>query len=628
MEPNEKNQVNYLFFSFLFLFLIALTFSHFLRMGPLLWGVPLYFLLYALGQAFLEVFCIMLIGCALHRWMPQWTFKLYIGLSFGLLLAHFTNYTMVRLIDTTLSYLIKFLFGYSLDHARVAFLALNLNRFMLGLIIGTILCVPLLGIGFYWLTHKVSIKRPLALSQKQIMGIVIFLSLSLLALDIMAKPYLNNSLYNKYSKTLPLGSTFIAPTLRRMPLPATVRHARNEDQIQTRLSESSFSADRKPNIYIFVIETLRRDFINSAIAPNMQKFADQNISPPTAYSNANATLLSWFAIFHSNFPYQWTEVRDQWRYGSTPLQIMKKLGYRIRVYGSADLTYFNMDQIIFGKERQLADSIIDFSHLHIEPCDRDRLAMNALTEDASREESGTLFIVFLDSTHSEYSSPKDFSHPFMPMSDSIDYLAISRFSNDLELLKNRYRNSIHWVDHLIGRFFSSLEEKNRYDDAMIVLTGDHGEEFFEEGALFHGTHLNEWQTKIPLFYKFSGPLPGAAAQRSSHLDIFPSILHVLTGQSRWDQYFDGQSLFLKDRWPYLLCVQNNNFDTPYEFCLMDGPNKLSARFLTPPRIHAIPSIELLCLETKNGREMEPGEETVNKHFPNAMQPILSDSAPQ
>ena len=110
-----------------------------------------------------------------------------------------------------------------------------------------------------------------------------------------------------------------------------------------------------------------------------------------------------------------------------PLQILKKLGYRIRVYSAADLAYFNMDQIIFGQNRQLADSVKEFStQQHLDPCDRDRLAIEALTEDVVKESEGTVFIVFLDSTHSEYSAPKNFSHPFQPEAVSIDYLTITR----------------------------------------------------------------------------------------------------------------------------------------------------------------------------------------------------------
>jgi glucan phosphoethanolaminetransferase (alkaline phosphatase superfamily) len=623
MDEKGKTEINYLFFSFLLLFLLAITFSHFLRMNQPLSIASIYFLLYALGQALLEVFCVMLLGYALHRWMPRWTFKLYIGLSFGFLLAHFANYTLVRLMDVTLSYFFKFFFGCGLDHFRVAFMATNLNAMMIGIIIGAIILVPIAGVAFYWATHKVSLKKPLVLSQRQIFAAVATLSLLLLTLDIIAKPYLTNGLYDKFSKTLPLGSTFLAPAPRCLPLPATVRSSRQEFQVQQRLAEQSFAIEKHPNVYLFVIETLRRDFVNPETAPHLSRFAEENLAPDSTFSNANSTHLSWFSIFHSAFPFNWTEVRDQWTQGSAALQIFKKMGYRIRVYASADLAYFNMDQVIFGKNRQLADSIKDYSsQRQLEPCDRDALAMKAAMKDAAQEKEGTLFIVFLDSTHSEYSTPIDFPRPFQPAAISIDYLAISRSSKDLELLKNRYRNCIHWVDHLMGNFFENLKEKGLYDEAVITVTGDHGEEFFEEGALFHGTHLNDWQTKIPLFYKFPGLAFAPAPSLSTHLDIFPSILHFLTDRENWDDYFDGQSLWAESRWPYILSVQHNGPDVPYEFTLSDGHNKIRARFLNPPLIHTIPSVELMAAERENGNEM--AIETICDRFSGAFTRLIAD----
>lgn len=621
MEEKEKTEINYIFFCSLLFFLLALTLSHFFHLNTPLWGAPLYFLLYAFGQAIFEISCFILIGYVLLRNMPRWIFKCYIGLSFALLFAHFMNYTMVRLMDATISYCIKFFLGCGLEHFRIAFMALNLNSTIIGIIIAALFLIPASGIAFYWITHKVAKKKPLRLTSQQILATVATMSITLLLLDIIAEPYLTNAQYNKYSKTLPLGSTFLSPTLHRIPLNAPIRHMRNETALQEHLSTQSFSCSRHPNIFIFVIETLRRDFINESTAPNLDRFFREQIPQPKAFSNANATHLSWFSIFHSNYPYLWTEARDQWTQGSIPLQIFKKLGYRIRVNTSADLAYFNMDQIIFGKNRYLIDSIQDFSSLHqIEPCDRDARSIQTTIEAASQETSGNLFIVFLDSTHSEYSAPEDFEHPFQPAAISVDYLALSQSSSDLELLKNRYRNAIHWIDHLFGQFINSLKEKNLYEDAAIIVMGDHGEEFFEEGALFHGTHLNDWQTRIPLFYKFphwtSNQFKEEFIKQSftTHLDIMPTLLQLLTQQGDWKKYFDGQSLFTQDRWPFILRVQNNGLEVPYEFSISDGVHTLTARF---PQIHKIPEVGIVSLQTANRSEPELNHQEIEKLFPSA-----------
>jgi glucan phosphoethanolaminetransferase (alkaline phosphatase superfamily) len=617
-----KTQINYLYFICFFLFLLTLTFSHFFRLSQPLLGVHLFFLLYALGQALLEVLCFMFVGYFLRCSAPKWAFKIFISISFAFLLAHFANFTMVRVLDTSLSYFFKFFIGSGLDHFRVAFLAMNMNSTMIATIVLSVILVPILGVVFYWLTQKISEKKPLILSLRQLFASVITFGALLLVVDFLAQPYLSSDLYNKYQKTLPLGAIFFSPIQSCLTLAQPIRSSREESKVQHAIESSTFTAASRPNIYLFVIETLRRDFINGQIAPVMQAFSTRHIAPELTVSNANSTHLSWFSIFHSCYPYHWTHVRDHCSNGSPPLQILKKLGYRIRVYSSADLSYFYMDQSIFGKDLSLANSIVDFSkERQLAPCERDTLAMQALAGDVKNEREGTLFIVFLDSTHSEYSSPPD-CQPFQPAATGVDYLAISRSTEDLDQLKNRYRNSIQWVDHMLGNFFNQLDSLSLYDDALIALTGDHGEEFFEEGALFHGTHLNDYQTRVPLFYKFPGDLPGPISKISTHIDIFPSILHFLTGEVSWKNYCDGESLFNPERWPYVLTVQHNGMDIPYEFSLSDGKTKLLARFLNPPHIHTIPGIELLAMEVDGHREPLPTEEKTRQHLTDAFDHLI------
>ncbi len=444
----------------------------------------------------------------------------------------------------------------------------------------------------------------------------------LLMLDLIATPHLTCDTHNKYKKTLPLGSTFLSPAAHCIPLASPLSLPRQEAEVQRSLEKISFSKKELPNIYLFVIETLRYDFITSSIAPNMSAFGAKHISPELTYSNANSTHVSLFSIFHSTFPFHWTHVRNGWKKGSIPLQLFKKMGYQIRVYTAADLGYFSMDQILFGKERRLVDSIADFSSHRIEPCERDALAIQSLNGDISEHRKGTLFLVFLDSTHSEYSSPSAMQ-PFQPAATSIDYLTLSQSTSDLARLQNRYRNAIHWIDHLIGHFFTTLQNEDLYEESIIVLTGDHGEEFFEEGALFHGTHLNEWQTHVPIFYKFPKELPGSIASISTHIDIFPSMLHTLTQDFSWAEMLDGQSIFSPNRSPYALSVQHNGHDVPYEFSLTDGSSRLHARFLNPPFIHSIPSVEILSIDTPEGKRLL-SEEAILECFPNAFAPLLTN----
>ena len=607
MDPKEKPriEVNYLYFLFLFLFLLFLTLSHFLRLSPPMVGAPLFFLLYAFGQSLLEVLLLMLIGYTLSRYTPKWVFKTFIGISFGFVLAHFANFMMVRLMDVTLSYFFKVFLSHSFNHIKAAFIAMNLNASMITVMVGLTILVPLIGIGFYWITQKASLKKPLALTQGQLLISAICLGLLLLILDITAQPYINDTLYRKYRKTLPLGSTFLAPK------PHSIAMKEPISKLPEELEElPAISAKKRPNIYLFIIETLRKDFITPRIAPHLYQLDSPG---DLTFANANATQLSWFSIFHSTYGWNWTQVRDTWKQGSLPLRLLKKMGYQIHVLSSSDFHYFAMDRILFGSKLELIDSIEDFSLLPIEDCERDRLAIQSLNSKQAKE--GQLFIVFLNSTHSEYSSPDDFPRPLKPYTTKLDYFSLTNDPQVVQLLKNRYGNAVHWIDHLVGEFFKNLKEKGLYDEALCIFTGDHAEEFFEEGAIFHGTHLNDWQTKVPLCYKLPEDLPGPiATDIATHIDIFPTILHYLSGQEDWKSYFDGESLFASSHSPFGVCVQHNGSDVPYEFSLVDEGSRLIGRFINPPLIHTVPAIELLSLESRTPFPEEDALERFTGYF--------------
>lgn len=557
--------------------------AYFLTQENSFFGAHLFFFFYALLQSMLEVSLLILGACLLRRWASACVFQMFIGLSFALLLAHYTDFTLLCLMDTSFSYILKFFFGSGVDHLLTAFLALNMNLTMVCIILSSIILVPLIGIGFYAFTERRIVNKSLRVSLKQLLIWPLCIGLSLLLLDGFAYPRLNRLAYDKYEKALPLGFAFFSPPKSCCSLKKALPELRAEEMISAHIEKLPPSQERLPNIYFFIIETLRSDFIKPEVAPNLFHFANQHIALPRTFANANYTNLSWFALLHSAFPHQWTQARDSYKEGAAPLRALKKLGYKIRIYSSSDLSYFQMQKTLFGEKSQLIDSLEQYSDLrNLEPCERDALAIQSFAKDLENQREGTFFLFFLDSTHSEYSFPTNFPLKFTPISDRISYLTISKSSPDLDRLKNRYRNSIAYVDFLVGKFLSLLKEKNLYDESIIAFTGDHGEEFFEEGSLFHGTHLNHYQTAVPIACKLGSDAWKEKIDQTrtqmSHVDLLPSILHYLTKSNDLAPLFDGQSIFSKMKWPYHLSVLQNGPNPPVEFCLEREGQKVALRF--------------------------------------------------
>lgn len=140
--------------------------------------------------------------------------------------------------------------------------------------------------------------------------------------------------------------------------------------------------------------------------------------------------------------------------------------------------------------------------------------------DANRQ--GPPFFMYV-----HYMDPHD---PYMvhPMNgEGYARVALPNPSPDMAArLSEIYDGEVRFFDEHLGRLVAGLRERGLYDDTMIVITADHGEEFHEHGGWWHGTTLYDEQTHVPLVVK---PADGDArgvvvAGLTSNLDVAPTIL--------------------------------------------------------------------------------------------------------
>ena len=81
------------------------------------------------------------------------------------------------------------------------------------------------------------------------------------------------------------------------------------------------------------------------------------------------------------------------------------------------------------------------------------------------------------------------------------------------------------MDKDLGVFFDWMKAEGHYDNTVIIITSDHGEEFFEHGGWWHGTTLFEEQIHVPLIIKL--PNQEQAGERIPWqvrvIDIAPTV---------------------------------------------------------------------------------------------------------
>jgi arylsulfatase A-like enzyme len=98
----------------------------------------------------------------------------------------------------------------------------------------------------------------------------------------------------------------------------------------------------------------------------------------------------------------------------------------------------------------------------------------------------------------------------------------------LTSLKEQYTTAIRYETDEIGKLLAGLERAGRYDDALIVLTSDHGEELYDHGGFSHGYTLYDELLRVPLFIKLPGQKEARVVDEVvSTVDITPTVLDAL-----------------------------------------------------------------------------------------------------
>jgi arylsulfatase A-like enzyme len=96
-----------------------------------------------------------------------------------------------------------------------------------------------------------------------------------------------------------------------------------------------------------------------------------------------------------------------------------------------------------------------------------------------------------------------------------------------------YVSGVLSADRWLGRLLALLREQGLYENTLIVVTSDHGEEFADrDPAVFFNTHghiLYEEMVHVPLVMKLpAGEAAGTRVERvTSMIDVMPTILDLL-----------------------------------------------------------------------------------------------------
>ena len=335
-------------------------------------------------------------------------------------------------------------------------------------------------------------------------------------------------------------------------------------------------ADPTPNVIIVSLDTLRADALGGFgyardTSPNIDGFLSESIVFTQAHVPEPHTLPSHTSLFTSLHPLS-HGVEARFSGGRALPAHIPTLASILEERGRATAAFINggflHPRFGIGRGFQRYDYMSDVGTR--EGSESSRYGRNAAETNKAvfdwLDENGKLpfflFVHYFD-IHSDwellpYDSPERYRQMFLKgeaaeaswseSASATDYLmAVDRGELTmtpalLERVRALYDAGLRYTDDRLGEFFDGLKARGLYDNAIIVLVSDHGEEFLEHGMTQH-TQLYEELLHVPIAFRFpaSAQLPHRAWKNMVlNVDVMPTVLDYLGVEP--PETLQGQSL--------------------------------------------------------------------------------------
>ncbi len=338
-----------------------------------------------------------------------------------------------------------------------------------------------------------------------------------------------------------------------------------------------------PNVVVILLDALRADHLSAygyprETAPTIDGLARDGVLFRNARSHGNRTILSVPSIFTSLYPSfhgtvgrgkkaraladEHTTIAEVFRaegYATVGLMsnVYLKHGYGLG-QGFDTVERFYAERYLLGLYKLLR---------HLGVIERPRYA-SALHPDAGEvTESGLhrlrslegrpffLYAHYMD-THHPYSPPPPYDTMFGSGGAEPPPLDLFRrttrslrgsaadalTSGEIAKLKDYYDGAIRYADDEIGRLVAAARRASGERDLVVVVTSDHGDEFFEHGRFHHENLLIEELIRVPLvFWSSKGFARGAeVASLVRHVDLLPTLSELIGAETPGEA--EGRSL--------------------------------------------------------------------------------------
>lgn len=313
------------------------------------------------------------------------------------------------------------------------------------------------------------------------------------------------------------------------------RYAAGVDERATR----GASVARPLDLLIVHVESLRADVVTDELMPTLSSLRGRCLSPRVHHSTGNNTGSSIFGLVSGLNGYHYEEARAR-RLQPLPLRRLAAAGYALHAHLTGNLrTYDGLSAWLF------AGLVPDLRFYEgDDPVTSDRRMVDGFVSSlASRGDSPHFDYVVVDSTHYDYSYPKEHAR-FSPVA-KLTGVPLADVARRPDEVKNGYKNAVVWVDALLADLLRRIDASGRRGRMAIVITGDHGEAFYEHRSFGHGASLLEEETRVA--FALCGPEPlSTRYTATTHADVMPTLFALIGMTPPDGPWTQGKSLLAYD----------------------------------------------------------------------------------
>lgn len=302
-----------------------------------------------------------------------------------------------------------------------------------------------------------------------------------------------------------------------------------------------------PDLVLVVIDTLRADGLSlygnpRPTTPEIDRLAAEGAWFHRAYAHSSWTLASFASMFTGQLPHVHRVGRsgfDPTAFGRVPAET-QTLAERLQARGYHTGAWMNNTFLApeFGLQQGFETyDWMGADNVHQRSAEQ---TVAAATTWLATQTGPVFMVVHLMEPHFEYRAPDDLLGTWSAQVDlegeappTLDDQAFAAWHGGgappsaagIRFVRARYDEEVRAADRALGALFATLRARPNWDNTLVAVTSDHGEELWDHGGFEHGHSLLSEVTRVPLVLG-GGLAPGVGRTDTvvGHADLTAALL--------------------------------------------------------------------------------------------------------